>query len=116
MQRKPAKAKYRLRNWREYNAALIQRGSLTLRVSEEVLGTWHDEARTGKRGAPRTYSDAAILGMAWLSAVYRLALRATQGLLSSVLKLLKVALPVAAYTTLCRRRRKLAASLPRRAT
>ncbi len=53
--------------------------------------------------------------MAWLSAVYRLALRATQGLLSSVLKLLKVALPVPDYTTLCRRRRQLAVSLPRRA-
>jgi hypothetical protein len=106
---------YRLRNWPEYNAALIRRGSLTLWVSEEVLGTWHDDARTGKRGAPRTYSDSAILCMAWLSAVYRLALRTTQGLLSSVLKLLKVALPVPDYTTLCRRRRKLAVSLPRRA-
>src|SRR5215210_807943 len=115
MRRKTGKATYRLRNWREYNAALIQRGSLTLWVSEEVLGTWHDDARTGKRGAPRTYSDSAILCMAWLSAVYRLALRTTQGLLSSVLKLLKVALPVPDYTTLCRRRRKLAVSLPRRA-
>ena len=115
MRRKTGKATYHLRNWREYNAALIQRGSLTLWVSEEVLGTWHDEARTGKRGAPRTYSDSAILCMAWLSAVYRLALQTTQGLLSSVLKLLKVALPVPDDTTLCRRRRKLAVSLPRRA-
>jgi IS5 family transposase len=115
MRRKTGKATYRLRNWREYNAALIQRGSLTLWVSEEVLGTWHDDACTGKRGAPRTYSDSAILCMAWLSAVYRLALRTTQGLLSSVLKLLKVALPVPDYTTLCRRRQKLAMSLPRRA-
>ena len=113
MRRKTGKATYRLRNWREYNAALIQRGSLTLWVSEEVLGTWHDEARTGKRGAPRTYSDSAILCMAWLSAVYRLALRTTQGLLSSVLKLLKVALPVPDDTTLCRRRRKLAVNLLR---
>ena len=115
MGRKTGKATYHLRNWREYNAALVQRGSLTLWVSEEVLGTWHDDARTGKRGAPRTYSDSAILCMAWLSAVYRLALRTTQGLLSSVLKLLKVALPVPDYTTLCRRRRSLAVSLPRRA-
>jgi DDE family transposase len=113
MRRKTGKATYHLRDWREYNAALIQRGSLTLWVSEEVLGTWHDDARTGKRGAPRTYSDSAIRCMAWLSAVYRLALRTTQGLLSSVLKLLKVALPVPDYTTLCRRRRKLAVSLPR---
>lgn len=115
MQRKTGKATYRLRNWREYNAALIQRGSLTLWVSEEALGAWYDHAHTGRRGAPRTYSDTAIMCMAWLSAVYRLALRTTQGLLSSVLKSLKVALPVPDYTTLCRRRRSLAVSLPRRA-
>ena len=53
--------------------------------------------------------------MAWLSAVYRLTLRATQGLLISVMELLKVKLPVPDYTTLCRRRRKLTVSLPRHA-
>ena len=115
MQRKPAKAKYRLCNWREYNAALIQRGSLTVWVSEEALTAWHDDTYTGRRGAPRTYSDTAILCMAWLSAVYRLTLRATQGLMASVLNPLKVGLPVPAYTTLCRRRRTLEISLPRRA-
>lgn len=57
----------------------------------------------------------AILCMAWLSVVYRLAPRATQGLLCSMLNVLKVQLPVPDYTTLCRRRRKLAMSLPRRA-
>ena len=52
--------------------------------------------------------------MAWLSAVYRLTLQATQGLMASALQLLKGGLPVPAYTTLCRRRRKLAVKLPRR--
>ncbi len=115
MQRKPAKAKYRLCNWREYNAALIQRGSLTVWVSEEALTAWHDDTYTGRRGAPRPYSDTAMLCMAWVSAVYRLTLQATQGWMVSVLHLLKVGLPVPAYTTLCRRRRTLEISLPRRA-
>ncbi len=53
--------------------------------------------------------------MAMLSAVYRLTLRATQGLLSSVLSLLKVELPVPHSTTLCRRRRQLQVSLPKQA-
>src|SRR5919108_402696 len=115
MRRKTGKATYRLRNWREYNAALMQRGSLTLWVSKAALRAWHAVSHSGRRGAPRTYSDTAILCMAWLSAVYRLTLRATQGLMASVLNLLKVGLPVPDYTTLCRRRRKLAVSLPRRA-
>jgi hypothetical protein len=104
MRRKTGKATYRLRNWGEYNAALIQRGSLTVWVSEEALSAWHDEVRTGRPGAPRTYSDIAITCMAWLSAVYRLTLQATQGWMASVLHLLKVGLPVPAYTRLCRRR------------
>ena len=115
MRRKTTRRTYCLRNWSEYNAALVARGSLTLWVSEEALRAWHAGVRGGKRGAPRTYSDIAITCMATLSAVYRLTLRATQGLLSSVLKLLKVALPVPNYTTLCRRRQTLAVSLPRRA-
>lgn len=84
-------------------------------VSEEVLIAWHADTRRGKRGAPRTYSDLAITCMAMLSAVYRLTLRAIQGLLSSVLSLLKVELPVPDYTTLCRRRRQLEVSLPKHA-
>ncbi len=104
MRRKTTKAKYRLRNWSECNAALVRRGSLTLWVSEEALRAWYDDVHTGRRGAPRTYSDMAIMCMAWLSAVYRLALRATQGLLISMLRLLRVELAVPAYTTLCRRR------------
>jgi hypothetical protein len=93
----------------------VKRGSLTLWVSEDALSGWHAAARTGKPGAPRTYSDMAIMCMGMLSAVYQWALRATQGLLASVLRLLKVALPVPHSTTLCRRRQKLAVSLPRRA-
>ncbi|MDQ4147652.1 MAG: IS5 family transposase, partial [Pseudomonadota bacterium] len=114
MRRKTGKATYRLRNWREYNAALIQRGSLTVWVSEEALSAWQDEVRTGRPGAPRTYRDIAITCMAVLAVVYRLTLCATQGLIASVLPLLKVGLPVPAYTRLCRRCRKLEVNLPRR--
>src|SRR5680860_1913346 len=53
--------------------------------------------------------------MAMLSAVYRLTLRATQGLLTSVMALLQVQLPVPDYTTVCRRRQALEVRLPRRA-
>ena len=32
--------KYRIRNWPEYNKALIARGSLTLWVDEQAVSTW----------------------------------------------------------------------------
>jgi len=34
------KPQYRIRNWSAYNAALKQRGSLTVWIDEEVLAGW----------------------------------------------------------------------------
>ena len=63
------KKQYRIRNWKEYDAALKRRGSLTFWVDDEVVSTWLNESKTGKRGAPRTYSDVAIATMSTLSSV-----------------------------------------------
>jgi len=56
---------------------------------------------------------SAILCMATVGEVYRLPLRATEGLMRSVMKLLGVNLSVPRYTTLCRRRKHLEVGLPR---
>jgi Transposase DDE domain len=111
--KKRTKRQYRLRNWADYNKALVQRGSLTVWVSEDVLSAWHSRARTGRRGKPATYADTAILCMATVAEVYRLPLRATEGLTRSVVRLLGVELSVPCYTTLSRRRRALQVELPR---
>jgi hypothetical protein len=37
------KATYRVRNWRAYNSHLVQRGSITLWISEAVLANWHPQ-------------------------------------------------------------------------
>ena len=104
---------YRLRNWADYNKALVRRGSLTLWVGTDALEAWREHERTGRRGCPRTYSAAAILAMATLAEVYGLPLRATRGLLLSVFELLGLSLSVPCHTTLCRRRQSLAVALPR---
>lgn len=116
MAKKKTKRTYRLRNWKKYNAALVQRGSLTLWVSDDVLEAWQNHERTGQRGAPQTYTDTAILTMATLQEVYHLPLRGAEGLLSSLIKLLGVELSVPDYTTLCRRRQQLEIVLPRQRT
>jgi IS5 family transposase len=112
--KKKTKRMYRLRNWSQYNKALVSRGSLTVWVSEAVLCAWHNTARTGRRGKTPLYTDTAILCMATLAEVYHLPLRATEGLTRSLIRLLGVELSVPDYTTLCRRRRKLSVELPRR--
>lgn len=111
--KKTKKRSYRIRNWREYNAALVQRGSVTLWIDQAVLSGWLNQQRTGKRGASNTYTDAAIVAALTLKVVYRLPLRATMGLLGSLLKLMSLQLPVPHYSTLCRRQKTLQVALPR---
>lgn len=114
MKKKKTKPTYRLHNWKDYNAALVQRGSLTLWVSDDVLTIWRNTEQTGKPGKPRTYSDTAVLCMATLKEVYHLPLRATQGLMGSIMQLLDLGLPVMDYSQLSRRCAKLEVALPRR--
>lgn len=113
MKHKKTKARYRLRNWREYNRALVQRGSLTLWFSAEVLAVWQASERTGKRGHPRTYSDTAIETMATLQEIYRLGVRQTEGLMQSIGELLHLEVAIPDYSTLSRRRATLEVVLPR---
>ena len=96
------KTQYRVRNWAAYNAALVNRGNLTLWVDEEALQAWQ---YTGpkQRGAQYVYGEAAIQCVLTLRTVYHLALRAAQGLAQSVFGLLQVSLPVPTYSTLSRR-------------
>ena len=114
MKKKKTKRGYRLRNWKHYNAALVQRGSLTLWVSDDVITAWRSTETTGKPGRPRTYSDTAVLSMATLKEVYHLPLRASQGLTLSIMKLLGLDLPVIHYSQLSRRCARLDVTLPRR--
>ncbi len=114
MAKKKTKQQYRLRNWKEYNNALVERGSLTLWISDDVLEAWRNHEHTGRRGSPQTYTDTAILTMATLQEVYHLTLRGAEGLTRSVIKLLGLGLATPDYTTLCRRRQKLEIVLRRR--
>jgi Transposase DDE domain len=106
------KAQYRIRNWSEYNAGLKQRGSLTFWIEESVLEEWIVEDLSGKRGASPFYSNIAILTMATVKAVYRLAGRQTQGFLESIFELMGIDLSVPDHSTLSRRIGKLQVVLP----
>ena len=41
---------YRVRNWPEYNRALVGRGSLTLWVDEQAAAAWRNGQISGRRG------------------------------------------------------------------
>lgn len=106
------KTAYRIRNWREYNRALKQRGSLTVWVSQDAIANWTTNDLTGEPGASPTYTNLAIETMATVQAIYSLAGRQTQGFLQSIFELMKIALTVPDHSTLSRRRRGLKVTLP----
>ena len=111
--KKKQKQQYHVRNWSEYNAALVQRGSLTIWLDESALAGWIERHRSGKRGASRTYSEAAIQAVLLLKAVYHLPLRGAQGFVGSVLSLMGLSWPVPHYSTLSRRQVGLELVMPR---
>ena len=74
-------------NWAAYDIALRQRGSLTVWFTEAAIAGWKAEQRRTRGGQPR-YSALAITTALTLRAVFRLALRQTEGLIASVLRLL----------------------------
>src|SRR5919199_5039828 len=94
--------RHRVTNWAAYEAALRQRGSLTVWFTDEAVAAWRAEPRTTRGGQP-WYSPLAILTAPTLRAVFRLAFRQTEGLIGSVVGLLGLALRVPDHTTLSRR-------------
>ena len=80
-------------------------------MGQDVLQTWRNQERTGKPGKPRLYSDQAIACVLRLREVYRLPLRATEGLLRSLVALLGADITVPCYSTLSRRQAGLSVEL-----
>jgi Transposase DDE domain len=60
----------RVTNWSQYDAALRQRGSLTIWVTEEAIAAWQAEPRTTRGGQPQ-YAPLAITTALTLRAVFR---------------------------------------------
>src|SRR5215211_2991550 len=96
------KQQHRVTNWAAYDAALRQRGSLTVWFTDAAIAAWRAEPRTTRGGQP-SYSDLAIATALTLKAVFRLALRQTEGLIGSIIQLLDLDLAVPDHSTLSRR-------------
>jgi hypothetical protein len=105
-----SKQRHRVTNWAAYEAGLRARGSLTVWFSAEAIEGWRAAPRTTRGGQP-SYSDLAIATALTLRAVFRLALRQTEGLIGSILQLLGLDLAVPDHSTMSRRAETL--ELPR---
>ena len=103
--------KHRVTNSAVYDADLRQRGSLTVWFTDEAIAGWRAAPRTIPGGQP-WYSPLAILTALTLRAVFRLALRQTEGLIGSIIGLLGLELRVPDHSTLSRRAKTLEVPRP----
>ena len=106
------KQRLRVTNWAAYDIALRQRGSLTVWFTETAIAAWKAEPRCTRGGQPR-YSALPITTALTLRAVFRLALRQTEGLIASLLRLLGLDLAAPDHSTISRRGETSPVSRPR---
>lgn len=98
-----AKQKFRITNWRNYNKALVNRGSVTFWLDDEAIQAWYESATSASRGRLQRYSAPAITTVLVVKRVFRLTLRAAQGFIDSIFTLTGVALRSPDYTSVSKR-------------
>lgn len=96
-------SRYKVRNWTQYNESLKKRGSIYLWVSEDAIEKWQSLKDPHFIGAPKQYSDDAILCMMALKVVYHMPYRQLVGFVLSIFALMKVTLKVPHFTTIATR-------------
>jgi Transposase DDE domain len=107
------KSTYKVRNWKDYNQSLINRGNLTVWVDDSAIEAWHAVEASGRKGRICTYSDEAIECALTLRSLLSFPLRQTQGFIIGLFKMLGLKLSVPTYSTLSRRGESLEVEIPR---
>jgi hypothetical protein len=93
----------RIVNWSEYTHSLVERGSITFWFPEDIAKTWFFHGEKTGRGCFKTFSDSAIQTCLMLKSVFKLPLRALQGFVNSVFKLMGLPLKSPNYSLFSKR-------------
>ena len=107
------KGLYRVKNWPEYDKALVQRGSITFWMSEGFEKTWL-YAGEKQRGSQFDYTDQAILVMLTVKEIFHLSNRGVEGFVRSLFRIMKIDLPVPDHSTLSKRGKDLKVNLAKK--
>ena len=98
----------RKRNWRQYNKALVQRGSLSFLIDPKCFKDLQPKKHKG-RGRPIAFSDQLILMLLMVKIHFKLPYRMLEGFTKYILQGIK--LPT--YSLICKRAIKLHLDLPK---
>jgi hypothetical protein len=100
------KALYKVTNWAEYNDALRNRGDITIWFTQDAVDNWRP-AKTGGRGRPVEYSDHTIETEMLIRQVFKLALRQTEGFMTSIARIMGAAIVIPDFSCISKRTVKL---------
>ncbi|EIM2851015.1 IS5 family transposase [Salmonella enterica] len=106
-----SKQKFKITNWPAYNKALRQRGSLTVWLDESAIAAWTDNALPEGRGRPLHYTDMAITTVLMMKRVFNLPLRALQGFVDSIFKLMELPLCCPDYSLVSKQAKRVSISI-----
>lgn len=105
------KKTYQVRNWSQYNKALVNRGNITLWFDEEVINQWEHANKGFKVGRPFNYSDTAILALLMLREFFQLPYRQTEGFGNALVAMMGLEIAIPHHTSLVKRAKKLDVSI-----
>jgi hypothetical protein len=108
---RPNRPTYKTLNWPAYNESLKRRDWLTIGFDPDMA--WAAKP-SGKRGRQPVYSNAAVQTCLTMKVLFGMALRQTTGFVESLLRLIGLDWDVPDYSTLSRRQKTLAVSIPHR--
>lgn len=110
------KSTKKIRNWREYNKALEERGSILLCIEEDLAnGNFCKPIPKHIVGRPQEYPDPLIEMILMIRALYHLPLRQVVGFIRKIFNLYGYSIRVPSYITLSRRAGQLNIKLLERA-
>ena len=93
---------YKIKNWSNYNKSLVNRGDISIWLSEDVKRGWYYKGLQSP-GGELLYSDSCIEFCLTIKYLFKLGYRATEGFIRGLFKLSKVDLKVPSYSQIQRR-------------
>jgi len=103
----------RKRNWRQYNKALVQRGSLTFLIDPKVIKSLSLNTNHRSRGRPLEFSDQFIELLLMIKIHYKMPYRMLEGFTRFFFEKTHPTTSVPTYSLICKRAKALCRKLPR---
>lgn len=97
---------YKVNNWSNYNKSLVNRGDISIWLSEDVKSSWYYEGIQSPGGEMK-YSNSCIEFCLTIKCLFRLDYRKTEGFIRGLFKLIKLNLEVPSYSQMQRRSKDL---------